>query len=269
MTFSTALFFPPKKETSPPGDVAERFNCINGGIDTPQNAPDAWCATVPKFIKSGANFAPSDPDQFPCIFQHLGCCLYPANRLDDARDVVWLPGSPGCFRHTPSGEVPEWLNGAVSKTVVGASPPRVRIPLSPPLLFPTRCKGGFFYLLVEFYAHIYVQISYLWRPQSLNRFYLSEHRGTEGIPVMKYFLTLTVGLFFTQTANAYDTYDCNQLTEYLEMHLSGHKLMTSTLVEHIKKNPEDKDTQFNIMAAIDRDFEKASKWAVIYTAMCK
>jgi hypothetical protein len=29
--------------------------------------------------------------------------------------------------------VPEWLNGAVSKTVVGASPPRVRIPLSPPL----------------------------------------------------------------------------------------------------------------------------------------
>ena len=32
----------------------------------------------------------------------------------------------------PPGEVPEWLNGAVSKTVVGASPPRVRIPLSPP-----------------------------------------------------------------------------------------------------------------------------------------
>jgi hypothetical protein len=31
------------------------------------------------------------------------------------------------------GEVPEWSNGAVSKTVVGASPPRVRIPVSPPL----------------------------------------------------------------------------------------------------------------------------------------
>ena len=30
------------------------------------------------------------------------------------------------------GEVPEWLNGAVSKTVVRASVPRVRIPLSPP-----------------------------------------------------------------------------------------------------------------------------------------
>ena len=31
------------------------------------------------------------------------------------------------------GEVPEWLNGAVSKTVVRASVPRVRIPLSPPV----------------------------------------------------------------------------------------------------------------------------------------
>ena len=33
----------------------------------------------------------------------------------------------------PRGEVPEWSNGAVSKTVEGASPPRVRIPVSPPL----------------------------------------------------------------------------------------------------------------------------------------
>src|SRR5690606_40784981 len=31
------------------------------------------------------------------------------------------------------GEVPEWSNGAVSKTVVGASLPRVRIPVSPPV----------------------------------------------------------------------------------------------------------------------------------------
>ena len=30
------------------------------------------------------------------------------------------------------GEVPEWSNGAVSKTVVGASLPRVRIPVCPP-----------------------------------------------------------------------------------------------------------------------------------------
>jgi hypothetical protein len=30
------------------------------------------------------------------------------------------------------GEVPERLNGTVSKIVVGATPPRVRIPASPP-----------------------------------------------------------------------------------------------------------------------------------------
>ena len=29
--------------------------------------------------------------------------------------------------------MPEWSNGAVSKTVVGASLPRVRIPVSPPI----------------------------------------------------------------------------------------------------------------------------------------
>ena len=33
------------------------------------------------------------------------------------------------------GEVPEWSNGAVSKTVEGASLPRVRIPVSPPYMF--------------------------------------------------------------------------------------------------------------------------------------
>ena len=31
------------------------------------------------------------------------------------------------------GEVPEWSNGAVSKTVVDANLPRVRIPVSPPI----------------------------------------------------------------------------------------------------------------------------------------
>ena len=30
------------------------------------------------------------------------------------------------------GEVPEWLNGIVSKTIVGSGLPRVRIPPSPP-----------------------------------------------------------------------------------------------------------------------------------------
>ena len=34
---------------------------------------------------------------------------------------------------SPCGEVPEWSNGAVSKTVVPLRVPRVRIPLSPPL----------------------------------------------------------------------------------------------------------------------------------------
>ena len=61
-----------------------------------------------------------------------GCLGHP-NRLDEA-----LGCRHGIYRQTagpaitPQGEVPEWLNGAVSKTVVGASPPRVRIPLSPP-----------------------------------------------------------------------------------------------------------------------------------------
>jgi hypothetical protein len=32
------------------------------------------------------------------------------------------------------GEVPEWSNGAVSKTVVLVTVPRVRIPVSPPLI---------------------------------------------------------------------------------------------------------------------------------------
>ena len=35
---------------------------------------------------------------------------------------------------TPDGEVPEWSNGTVSKTVVLARVPRVRIPVSPPVL---------------------------------------------------------------------------------------------------------------------------------------
>ena len=44
--------------------------------------------------------------------------------------------SPGKGDYTPArdprGEVPEWSNGAASKTVEGASLPRVRIPVSPP-----------------------------------------------------------------------------------------------------------------------------------------
>ena len=38
------------------------------------------------------------------------------------------------------GEVTEWLNVAVSKTVVRESVPRVRIPLSPPSSFTKSCQ---------------------------------------------------------------------------------------------------------------------------------
>ena len=42
----------------------------------------------------------------------------------------------GVVRHTIpiNGEVPEWSNGAVSKTVEPSRVPRVRIPVSPPLI---------------------------------------------------------------------------------------------------------------------------------------
>ena len=36
------------------------------------------------------------------------------------------------YKHINNGEVPEWSNGAVSKTVVPVRVPRVRIPVSPP-----------------------------------------------------------------------------------------------------------------------------------------
>lgn len=39
-----------------------------------------------------------------------------------------------CFKFY-SGGVPERLNGTVSKIVVGATPPRVRIPAPPPSYF--------------------------------------------------------------------------------------------------------------------------------------
>src|SRR5690554_7956274 len=50
------------------------------------------------------------------------------------------------------GEVPEWSNGAVSKTVVGASLPRVRIPVSPPQTMresKTRPLTGPFFFLFQ------------------------------------------------------------------------------------------------------------------------
>lgn len=38
------------------------------------------------------------------------------------------------------GEMPEWLNGTVSKTVEEVTPPRVQIPLSPPVFKHLRVK---------------------------------------------------------------------------------------------------------------------------------
>ncbi len=41
-----------------------------------------------------------------------------------------------CYLNFLAGEVPEWTNGAVSKTVVPLRVPRVRIPVSPPGSLP-------------------------------------------------------------------------------------------------------------------------------------
>ena len=48
---------------------------------------------------------------------------------------------PGGGRSDPRGEMPERLNGAVSKTVEPARAPRVRIPLSPPPERPFGRRG--------------------------------------------------------------------------------------------------------------------------------
>jgi hypothetical protein len=45
---------------------------------------------------------------------------------------IGLSAGLGMTSESACGEVPEWSNGAVSKTVVGASLPRVRIPVCPP-----------------------------------------------------------------------------------------------------------------------------------------
>ena len=89
------------------------------------------------------------------------------------RDVGVVSSAPAAGRAiTPQGEVPEWLNGAVSKTVVGASPPRVRIPLSPPLpsmyfsglhgcvmpgatRAPTTCTPEFLFYAIAFPAALF------------------------------------------------------------------------------------------------------------------
>jgi hypothetical protein len=52
------------------------------------------------------------------------------------------------------GEVPEWLNGAVSKTVERASVPRVRIPPSPPALLCNNLKSFTLFVNPPFRSHI-------------------------------------------------------------------------------------------------------------------
>src|SRR6056297_1806533 len=49
-----------------------------------------------------------------------------------AKGVAWRVGIAYPARPDPRGEVPEWSNGAVSKTVDPSRGPRVRIPVSPP-----------------------------------------------------------------------------------------------------------------------------------------
>ena len=66
------------------------------------------------------------------------------------------------------GEVPEWPNGAVSKTAVRVTVPRVRIPPSPPLVAEALTKVGtvrisffiLFYLLREEILPIWPNLNY-------------------------------------------------------------------------------------------------------------
>ena len=55
----------------------------------------------------------------------------PNRRLKTIVLTVFIEESNYCFIH---GEVAERFNAAVLKTVVGASPPRVRISASPPII---------------------------------------------------------------------------------------------------------------------------------------
>ena len=50
------------------------------------------------------------------------------------------------YLRSSSGEMPEWSNGTVSKTVVLVTVPRVRIPLSPHNKSILRLAGGFLFL---------------------------------------------------------------------------------------------------------------------------
>jgi hypothetical protein len=72
---------------------------------------------------------------------NVGCVALECNNADGqgsacgTRELAVGSGAFGVgLAGNARGEVPEWSNGAVSKTVVRASVPRVRIPVSPPFI---------------------------------------------------------------------------------------------------------------------------------------
>ena len=74
-----------------------------------------------------------------------GPCPRPAPPRRGARG---LHSGAGAARDAPAGEVPEWSNGTVSKTVVRVTVPWVRIPPSPPdrvksFMFSASGGGGY------------------------------------------------------------------------------------------------------------------------------
>ena len=91
------------------------------------------------------------PPARPAAFQALdrgGQPLLTAPRIFVKNRRKWAcmrAKTPLNPRHDPyRGEVAEWSNAAVSKTVVGLRRPRVRIPVSPPYLLPLSSLIGLF-----------------------------------------------------------------------------------------------------------------------------
>ncbi len=95
-------------------------------------------------LRAGSLYAAAEPQRVD--FHEDPCYIARPHRRGEVRERSnrhdWKScepsGSEGsnpslsASRISASGEVPEWLNGAVSKTVEHASVPRVRIPASPP-----------------------------------------------------------------------------------------------------------------------------------------
>jgi hypothetical protein len=84
--------------------------------------------------------------------------------------------------------------------------------------------------------------------------------------VTKYFVALTVGLFITQSANAYD---CNELKENVELWLAGHEYWSDELDKIVQENRRDGQTKEGFQQSRASSLEEAVKWATIYAALCK